>query len=79
MGAGFSGQDGSGSGTCGSTGGVEICDDSGACTCTTTDETPATPPVIYNNPMGKTQQSSSVYDSALGGRNTFTSISPLHL
>ena len=69
MGAGFSGQDGSGGGTCGGDGGVEICDDSGACTCSVTDETPSTPPVIYKNPMGKTQ----------GGRNTFTSISPLHL
>lgn len=79
MGAGFSGQDGSGSGSCASNGGTEVCDDSGACTCTQTASTPDIPPVIYNNPMGKSQQSSTVYDSALGGRNTFTSISPLHL
>jgi len=78
MGAGFSGADGSGSQSCASLGGTETCDDSGACTCDKQAE-PETQTPIYNNPMGKSQQSSSVYDSALGGRNTFTSISPLHL
>tara|TARA_R110001592_G_scaffold104473_4_gene293931 strand:- start:680 stop:919 length:240 start_codon:yes stop_codon:yes gene_type:complete len=58
-----------------------VSDDSGASYCSGVPDatTPTAPPPVLNNPMGKQQQGSSIYDTSLSSRNQYMDLSPIHL
>jgi len=53
--------------------------DAGTSYCSTAIDPPSTPPPVYDSPKNQAQQGTDTFDTSMGGRTPFSSISPLHL